>query len=66
MATDSKRRANAVQDQNGQTLAYLYFEDEPLQRISAKLLTPEARRIAADIARQAAAACWCKPNSRQF
>jgi hypothetical protein len=36
-----------VGDHNGQALAYVYFEDEPGQAISAKLLTKdEARRIA--------------------
>jgi hypothetical protein len=35
-----------VRDQNGQQLAYVYFEDEPGRRSEAKLLTKdEARRI---------------------
>ncbi len=41
-----------VRDHNGQTLAYVYFEDEPGRRTAASLLTPdEARRIAANIAK---------------
>jgi hypothetical protein len=40
-----------VRDHNGQQLAYVYFEDEPTERSTAKLLTrEEARRIAANIA----------------
>jgi hypothetical protein len=38
-----------VRDQNGQQLAYVFFEDEPGRRSAAKLLN-EARRIAANIA----------------
>jgi hypothetical protein len=41
-----------VRDQNGQQLAYVYFENEPGRRSAAKLLTKdEARRIAANIAK---------------
>jgi hypothetical protein len=41
-----------VKDQNGQQLAYVYFEDEPRRRSVAKLLTKdEARRIAVNIAK---------------
>ena len=41
-----------VRDNNGQQLAYVYFEDEPGRRSAAKLLSKdEARRIAANIAK---------------
>ncbi len=44
--------ASIVRDANGQSLAYLYFEDEPGRCATAKLLTrDEARRIAANIAK---------------
>jgi hypothetical protein len=41
-----------VRDQNGEALAYVYFENEPGRRSAAKLLAKdEARRIAANIAK---------------
>lgn len=41
-----------VRDNNGQRLAYVYFEEEPGRRPAAELLSKdEARRIAANIAR---------------
>ena len=40
-----------VRDNDGQQLAYVYFEEEPGRRSAAKLLSKdEARRIAANIA----------------
>jgi hypothetical protein len=41
-----------VRDHNGQALAFVYCEDEPGRRTTAKLLTrDEARRIAVNIAK---------------
>jgi hypothetical protein len=42
----------SLRDDNGQKLAYVYFEDEPRRRSAANLLSKdEARRIAANIAK---------------
>jgi hypothetical protein len=41
-----------VRDRNGQGLAYIYYENAPGRRSSAKLLTKdEARRIAGNVAK---------------
>jgi hypothetical protein len=41
-----------VWDRGGQALAYVYFEDDPVRRSLAKLLTrDDARQIAANIAK---------------
>jgi hypothetical protein len=41
-----------VRDNNGQQLAYVYYEEEPGRRTAAKLLTKdEARRNAVNIAK---------------
>jgi hypothetical protein len=41
-----------VIDNNGQKLAYIYFEEEPGRRSAAKLLErDEARRIASNMAK---------------
>jgi hypothetical protein len=44
--------AFVVKDSGGQKIAYVYYEEEPGRRSSAKLLTKEeARRIAANVAK---------------
>lgn len=49
---DELAAAFVVRDDNGQAIAYVYFEDEPGRRAAAKLLgRDEARRIAANIAK---------------
>jgi hypothetical protein len=48
----SNRTPAVVRDGSGQQLAYVYYEDEPIQRSAAKPLSKdEARRIAANIAK---------------
>jgi hypothetical protein len=45
-----------VRDYGAQALAYVYYEEEPGRRSSAKLLTrDEARRIAANVTKVAKA-----------
>jgi hypothetical protein len=49
---EHNRSCFIVRDNNGQVLAYVYFESEPGRRTAANLLTrDEARRIAANIAK---------------
>jgi hypothetical protein len=50
---EHNRNCFIVRDNNGQALAYVYFEAEPRRRTAANLLTrDEARRIAANIIKQ--------------
>jgi hypothetical protein len=54
-----------VKDRGGQKLAYVYYEDEPGRRSSAKLLTKdEARRIAA-MSPSCRSCCGCKSARKQ-
>jgi len=58
---DSKldRRSFIVRDANRQALAYVYFEGELDRRSAAHLLTrPEARRVAANIAKLPELVWW--------
>jgi hypothetical protein len=49
---DEATESFCIRDQNGQELAYIYFEDEIGRRMAMKRLTKdEARRIAANIAK---------------
>ena len=51
-ARRGERACFIVRDANRQALAFVYCEDEPGRRATAKLLTrDEARRIAANIAK---------------
>ena len=40
-SVDEQPACYVVRDQNGQQLAYVYFEDEPGRRSSAKMLTKD-------------------------
>jgi hypothetical protein len=42
--------AFVVKDSNRQQLAYVYFEEEPQRRVTAKMLTKDEGRTAANIA----------------
>ena len=52
IGADVQQRAFVVKDSAGQSLAYIYYEEEPGRRPAAKLLSKdEARRIAANVAK---------------
>ena len=56
-----------VRDQNGQTLAYVYSEDEPDRRTAAGLLArDEARRIAANKESSVNTARYLAKRSREI
>jgi hypothetical protein len=49
---DTSRESFCIRDAKGQALAYVYYEDENVRRMSMGRLTKdEARRIAANIAK---------------
>jgi len=48
-----------VKDSNGQKLAYVYYEEEPGRRSSAKLLTKDEARLGRRAASEPAAAERC-------
>ena len=51
-STEDNGACFIVKDNNGQPLAYVYYEEEAGRRSAAKLLTrDEARRVAANIAK---------------
>jgi hypothetical protein len=41
IGADVQRRAFVVKDSNGQSLAYIYYEEEPGRRSAAKLLSED-------------------------
>lgn len=49
-SVEETEACHIVRDTNGQSLAYVYFDEEPGRQSAAKLLSKdEARRIAANI-----------------
>ena len=51
-SVDEQEVCFTVRDENGQALAYVYFEEEPGRRSAARLFSrDEARRIAANVAK---------------